>query len=773
MLLAISLPLRLGHGLFGTYTSYFTSAKSRTISRVDPSMDFSGDSRIAGVATSGRLNADTRSGLELAAIEVRWNGLLRSELLPLQRQKFTAPVAIRVYAGHEFLGKPIRSRFEDTPRFDAHDISLGQLPSKISIEWISDIQIDEPNGLPLRIETDGSVSLYIDGVETDLSSGGLLPLGRHSFRLRYKSENHRDAHVRLLVPDATGVFAAVTKDFFRIPERPQGRILEFNSNSTTTLRAGDVYGAGSRFQSFKFVALPDAGVVPVDATLRRLDLDARAVLRWSNAEGLRENVPAAAMLQPTHSGGDRSSYDSLTLATCLFLICSIVGVFVAGRNRLAAFLRVNAATCIFLVIIIAAALLRLHKYDAWPSLGTTRDELNEGWIGWSLIHTGKPTGWSLTPAYSSPTLVSIYDRSYPVVTPAFHPPPLFPLLLGIAATIAGTTDLFSVSLVDIRVVPILCSLGCLVLTWCIGRKVWGETGALLSTAILATLPPAVGLSRLAKTENLLVLFILAMIFSFLKLRETENRYWLIGAASFAGLAAFTKPTGVSAIFAIVVLLWSERRWLQGIAAGVLASAIFAIYPLYGAYYDWELFVRVFRVHGSMLERFDVAVDLIRDSSIVSQSFGIGWGLWMWVGLARCEETANCKVLLVPLGLYFVAVALSVDSFGLYGWYRIPLFTLLALSLGGALARLWQGEEKLIYLLFVVLFFGCSLTIAVPNHLSILPGVIRATILAALVPIGISIIPARWSHRIGLICMRGVVLSTLALNLYISWNLEFL
>ena len=418
-----------------------------------------------------------------------------------------------------------------------------------------------------------------------------------------------------------------------------------------------------------------------------------------------------------------------------------------------------------------SAYLRFHDYEITPPIGGTRDEFNEGWIGWSLLHTGTPTGWSLTPAYKGIKDVALFDRTYPTVTPAFHPPPLFPLLLGVAATLGGADEMLDVSLKDIRLVPIVCSLGVILLVWLIAHHLWGAWPAFFSTVLLGTLPVAVLLSRLAKDENLLVLLMLLSIWSVLKLQLSGSRMWLAAASVSAGLCALTKPTGLSMVVALVLLFCIDRAWRNAFIAGVTGVGIALLYPLYGWLYDWELFVRLFSIHGSMVERFDVAVDLVGKGAVVAAPFGAGWLLWLCfsgVTFAKREALA----VLLPLAAYLVTVAVSVDSFGLYGWYRIPFFPLLAILGGVTLHRMWHGELPHMYVLFVLLFVGCSATVFLPEYQILSRGLIKRGVGLMLLPAVAAAMPWLFVRMMGVWGMRMVLVGVFLVNAWMSFRLPW-
>jgi hypothetical protein len=225
------------------------------------------------------------------------------------------------------------------------------------------------------------------------------------------------------------------------------------------------------------------------------------------------------------------------------------------------------------------------------------------------------------------------------------------------------------------------------------------------------------------------------------------------------------------VVALVLLFCIEQAWRNALIAGVVGLGISLLYPLYGWFYVWELLVRLFSIHGSMVERFDVAVDLVGKGAVVAAPFGAGWLLWLWFSGVTSAKREALTVLL-PIGVYLVTVAVSVDSFGLYGWYRIPFLPLLAILGGVTLHRMWLGELPHMYVLFVLLFVGCSATVFLPEYQLLSSGFIKRGVGLMLLPAVAAAMPLLSVKRLGVWGIRVVLGGVFLLNAWVSFRLPW-
>jgi hypothetical protein len=139
-------------------------------------------------------------------------------------------------------------------------------------------------------------------------------------------------------------------------------------------------------------------------------------------------------------------------------------------------------------------------------------------------------------------------------------------------------------------------------------------------------------------------------------------------------------------FALAALLGLARAGRRAAAAacalGIALGA--ASYPLWGCLWDQDLYGRVQAAMASAPLRLDNFLALIANGSLVDRDFGAGYMLFLWIAFALPAPRA-ADPLKLAAAAYTALVALT--TWFPFGWYRIPLFPLLAVLAGHALARL--------------------------------------------------------------------------------------
>src|SRR5581483_9791643 len=126
------------------------------------------------------------------------------------------------------------------------------------------------------------------------------------------------------------------------------------------------------------------------------------------------------------------------------------------------------------------------------------------------------------------------------------------LLTGLVDRATGPHDPRDLPLHVTRLLPIALSLCAVWLTYRLARALdRGTAGPLLATAVVATLPLAVGTARLVKSEALLTPLALALLWAVARAGAAPGTSPLLLAALAAAVVA-VKPTGIA--FAAVAVL---------------------------------------------------------------------------------------------------------------------------------------------------------------------------------------------------------------------------
>jgi|GEM_PF-1532964 len=137
-------------------------------------------------------------------------------------------------------------------------------------------------------------------------------------------------------------------------------------------------------------------------------------------------------------------------------------------------------------------------------------------------------------------------------------PPLYDLLL------AGVYKVFGYSFLDGRYLSVALSLGCIVLIYLVGKKLYHPTVGIFAAALFAVSPDMVYLGRRAVIEPLGIFLILLAVYFAVDFIQNgkQNKAFLCGL--FLGLALAAKylfiPAAVAIIVAVAFLSMGERFW---------------------------------------------------------------------------------------------------------------------------------------------------------------------------------------------------------------------
>lgn len=202
-------------------------------------------------------------------------------------------------------------------------------------------------------------------------------------------------------------------------------------------------------------------------------------------------------------------------------------------------------------------------------------------------------------------------------------------------------------------------------------------------------------------------FVLGMIWTLVRLAETQDGRWWVAAGAFAGLAALSKYTIVFLLPAIIAFaLWPawRRRWLTSPWPWLgLAAALVLVSPMlmWNAENDWASFrfqfVRAGADHGLSLRTLGdfLGVQMVMVGPVLLPVLLSGLAMTAWRGYRRLDASAVLlsTAVLVPLG-YFVWKSMSLrigDTWPMFVWP--PAIAAAAVNL--AVLRREQGTSWLV------------------------------------------------------------------------------
>jgi 4-amino-4-deoxy-L-arabinose transferase-like glycosyltransferase len=364
---------------------------------------------------------------------------------------------------------------------------------------------------------------------------------------------------------------------------------------------------------------------------------------------------------------------------------------------------------IFLLILAVAFLLRFNKYSEFPIAGESADEFAWTILGASLIQEGRPVSWSFFSIYNDYWITekASFDigtgQKYPLVSPVFDHPPLFALLPGLAQTIRGEQWSQPASAKVMRFPMIFLGVLNVALLYLVSRKLFdNKLISYVPVLVYATAPLFVFSSRLVLAENLITSLVLATIW--LLHSSVSQKKQLILLTIISTIAVLTKMAGIIVPVTLMVYGVTQKNttWKAGFI-GLLAGL--GIFTLYGAYYDWQLFVTIFSTQASRgFGLLTLHNRLFLHPGVVTRLFIDGWlitGLLATILLMYEEKKKHILVsLFFILNLLFILF--FVDEKTYYAWYDFPVFPLFSLSVGYLVSKILTDKKYLLFSFFWLL-----------------------------------------------------------------------
>jgi 4-amino-4-deoxy-L-arabinose transferase-like glycosyltransferase len=398
-----------------------------------------------------------------------------------------------------------------------------------------------------------------------------------------------------------------------------------------------------------------------------------------------------------------------------------------------------------------ALVLRFNDYAAVPPFIDNKDEVQFAWAGMGLIESGDPYTWSYFPGYLSYTRVDANGTNYPMVHHWMDHPPLFSYLMGGWVMLLGDRRLSDVKAWQVRILPILFAVVSVLLAYLLARRFVGRGPALIGAGLLATAPGAVLLSRQAEPEALQAVLLLAALLLTLRVAEARAGPWTVAALLLCAVAApLAKVSGVAVAGICGVILIAEGRLRLAAATLGAGAAGLALFAVYGAVVDWQLFVRILAMQAGNRLGVMSAFDFITAQTGVNRTLRDGWWIlgWLALGLLALGRLKRRELYLVwPAAAYAVVMLLMAGARQIeqYGWYKVMVYPeiyvaagwlawravsqrslgllTLLLALGGATAtnwwlggigRAWVPDPLLLVALLVVVLLPAALLLWRPS-----------------------------------------------------------
>jgi 4-amino-4-deoxy-L-arabinose transferase-like glycosyltransferase len=344
----------------------------------------------------------------------------------------------------------------------------------------------------------------------------------------------------------------------------------------------------------------------------------------------------------------------------------------------------NAEPWVVGALVVGALVVRLLTYQSLPH-NINNDEFEWGWAGQSLLLHGHPSSWSYLDGYPSGGGVMANPVTHALLP--WQPrwvdhPPLFAALVGIFALLAGETSPSSVSLSVIRLVPVLCSVACVLLLYLLVRRHLGRPVALVAAALLAFTPVAISASALVEAEWLLAVFLLGALL----LIDRRDRLGVGALLALCLLAPLVKETGVLVPASVCLLLLVSHRWRLAVAAAAAGVAGAGLVVAWGAFVDWPVFLSTIQAqlarHTTPSSPFAFLLSLssgygnrvpFRDPVWYAGLLGVVAAMVACLARRRARE-AVFIIPVVAMSLLMLAVSPGLVT-QWNGWYRLAIYPL--------------------------------------------------------------------------------------------------
>lgn len=360
-----------------------------------------------------------------------------------------------------------------------------------------------------------------------------------------------------------------------------------------------------------------------------------------------------------------------------------------------------------ILILLISLILRLNNYEKYPQRGATSDEYTYAFLGMSLLKEGVPISWSAFPVYENLRHLTIRELYFPIVWPYFDHPPLGGFLTGGLSILVGQDTFEKVELKTIRLVPIFLSMISSVLVFLIANKMYYYKTAIWALLIYSTTTLFVVSGRVALSENLLTpLFLLALyLFSIFEKKISYAKAIIFAILS--GLAFWTKEVGIVVFASLFYILKTNNIQLKPFIIFVGTSVlIISSYFLYGAYYNWDIFVKIWSMQSGREIGPQTFYMLFANPIIVNKPYMDGWYFFGFLSIFISLLNFRKNMLIaVPALLYLLLLIFSLTRHGEMGWYVIPLFPFMAIASAHTLVE--NIKNKTWYIFAFILFVGLA------------------------------------------------------------------
>jgi len=438
--------------------------------------------------------------------------------------------------------------------------------------------------------------------------------------------------------------------------------------------------------------------------------------------------------------------------------------------------------------------VRLHDYVLAPGLTDVPTEFSFGWAGLRLLAGRAPSGASSLAPYAGHAVdVTYVGLRFHLATPWVDAPPLWALLSGLSARVAGATQFQQLTVEAMRRPSLLFGVITVPLGYALARRVMPPIAALAAGALLAVEPGLVLLSRVSVPEAALaaaILFVVLLVSP--PVPETQpqgsagvgpapelapSRAALASLAAVCALAPLARLSGIAVAVAGAGILYSRGLRREAVIAAAAGGAGLVAALLYGFAAGGGLFLPVLKAQADSGGGAAGLLTLITGRPGPGRTLLDGWAVFGWIALAYLAGNAKRRhrnrALLWPVVAY-VAIAvpfLSARDLPFEGWFLLPVLPLLLIGATAALYAAVREGQLLLPALAALTAVAWSIQWIVVGGWQ--PGAVVLLALAgvALVPLAVAEVQPRGAVRdAGQGIWAALAFTALAGCVVLSWNL---
>lgn len=374
---------------------------------------------------------------------------------------------------------------------------------------------------------------------------------------------------------------------------------------------------------------------------------------------------------------------------------------------------------LFLTVFALAAFTRIWRMEYYP-FQNDKDELAFTLSGLSFIDKGKPYSWSIFdyPKEMEFKIINFGDSNFTIdssfrtiIKPWFDHPPLISVIEGIWLKFLGYSFPEMVPSMYSRFPVLLFTLSSLILIFKISKHFFGFYPSLVSFILLAFSPSFILIHRLLIGENFYLYFLLLALYLALKKKSIIP---IIGLTILAGLSKITGLITIPIISYFYLLQKQPKKFIVYFFSSLILFTCF--YFLYAYIVDWPSFLLAIKNQSYRLIGWTNPAFIFAFPSFYSKIifYDFSYYLILFLGLFSLYKNKNNQFLYFTVFICLILIWISSGETTALGWYKLPLFTFLAISSSSLFTKLKNINLMVISLLIITIINNLGI-VRYPTH----------------------------------------------------------